>query len=159
MRTQSRCWGLAESPLSATESPRIRLLLSMEQRMETGPIAKPEMHISVQILCCGFAICNLRTHRGLKGQNRTGGSNPSPSAMQSGPQRRSAAPKPKYAKHARISRYSSKNRTGENGVLGVEWRRRPGFLRRAQAQSGFEEGMRRMQCDHSARMRPERVDF
>ena len=40
-----------------------------------------------KILCCSFVICNLRTRLGLQAQNRTGGSNPSRSATQSGLQR------------------------------------------------------------------------
>jgi len=43
-----------------------------------------------EILCLGFAICNLRTRRGLTARSGTEGSNPLPSAMQSGLQRNSA---------------------------------------------------------------------
>jgi hypothetical protein len=35
----------------------------------------------------------------------------------------------------------------------------PAFLWRAKAQSGFEKGMRRMQCDHKLGMRPWRLDL
>src|ERR1017187_4632393 len=45
--------------------------------------------------------------------------------------------------------YSLTNRTSENGLLRIEWVSVPAFLWRAHAQSGFKEGTRRMQCDHS----------
>jgi len=132
----------------------------MEQRIETGPIAKPERHISVQILCCGFAICNLRTHRGLKGQNRTGGSNPSPSATQSGLQRNCASSHPEIRQTcpylAIFPRQTGLERTDWSGSNGVDV---PAFLWRAQAQSGFEEDIRRMQCDHKLGMRSWRLDL
>jgi hypothetical protein len=44
--------------------------------------------------------------------------------------------------------YSPTNRTAENGQLGSEWRQCPAFLWRADAQSGFEEHIRRTECDH-----------
>ena len=43
---------------------------------------------------------------------------------------------------------SSTNRTPENGLLGSEYRHDPAFLWRAHMQSGFWEGIRRMQSDH-----------
>src|SRR5580693_5730910 len=58
-----------------------------------------------------------------------------------------------------FSDFCATNRTGENGLLCSKWRRRPAFLRTAHAQSGFAEGTRRMQCDHNAEIRPQRVDF
>jgi hypothetical protein len=42
---------------------------------------------------------------------------------------------------------SSTNRTAENGLLGGEGDFVPAFLWRASSQSGFWEGIRRMQCD------------
>jgi hypothetical protein len=47
--------------------------------------------------------------------------------MQSGPQRKSAGSAPKCAKNARSSRLSQTNRTAENGLLGRECSRCPGF--------------------------------
>src|ERR1700685_2976348 len=49
-----------------------------------------------------------------------------------------------------FSDFCATNRTGENGLLCSKWRRRPGFS---------PEGTRRMQCDHNAEIRPQRVDF
>jgi hypothetical protein len=160
MRTQSGCWGLAKSPLSATESPCIRLFGSMEQRMETGPIAKSEKHVSVQIICCGFTICNLRTRRGLAWQNRTEGSNPLPSATQSGLQRKSAPISPKYAKHdpyfAIIPRQTGLQRTDCSAAKAVTVL---AFLWRAHAQSGFEEPLGECNAITKRGFGPQRVDF
>jgi hypothetical protein len=55
--------------------------------------------------------------------------------------------------------YSQTNRTAENGPHSTECSQRPGFLRKAHAQSGFRYGIRRMQCDQKPWMRPWRVDF
>jgi hypothetical protein len=46
------------------------------------------------------------------------------------------------------------NRTAENGLLGGEGDFVPAFLWRANSQSGFKEGVRRMQCDQKAWIRP-----
>ncbi len=50
--------------------------------------------------------------------------------------------------------YSLTNRTSENGLFRIEWVGVPAFLWRAHAQSGFKEGIRRMQCDHKPGIRP-----
>jgi hypothetical protein len=50
--------------------------------------------------------------------------------------------------------YSQANRTAENGLLGIECGTVLAFLRKAHAQSGFEEDMRRMQCDHKPQIWP-----
>jgi hypothetical protein len=57
------------------------------RRIETGLIAKFWVRFWREILWQCFALCNLRTRRGLAWQNRTEGSNPSLSATQSGLQR------------------------------------------------------------------------
>jgi hypothetical protein len=44
--------------------------------------------------------------------------------------------------------YSETNRTAENGLLDREGVTAIAFLGRAHAQSGFKQGIRRMQCDH-----------
>jgi hypothetical protein len=54
---------------------------------------------------------------------------------------------------------SSANRTAEKGPLDSEGGIFLAFLWKARAQSGFEEGIRRMQCDHKRAIRPRRVDF
>ena len=54
---------------------------------------------------------------------------------------------------------SSTNRTAENGLLGGEGDFVPAFLWRANSQSDFKQGIRRMQCDQKLRIRRERVDF
>ena len=55
--------------------------------------------------------------------------------------------------------YSQTNRTAENGLLGIECSTVPALLRKAHEQSGFEEGLRRMQCDQKLGIRPSRVNF
>jgi hypothetical protein len=50
--------------------------------------------------------------------------------------------------------YFQANRTGENGLLGGEGRAVPAFLWSAEVQSGFKEGIRRMQCDQKLGIRP-----
>ena len=55
--------------------------------------------------------------------------------------------------------YSQTNRTAENGLLGIECSTVPALLRKAHEQSGFEEGVRRMQCDQRPGIPPQRVDF
>jgi hypothetical protein len=55
--------------------------------------------------------------------------------------------------------YSQTNRTTENALLLIECRNILAFLQRANVQSGFEQGVKRMQCDQKVRFRPERLDF
>jgi hypothetical protein len=55
--------------------------------------------------------------------------------------------------------YPQTNRTAENGLLGFECSNVVAFLRKANAQSGFEEDRRRTQCDQKLRIRRERVDL
>jgi hypothetical protein len=54
---------------------------------------------------------------------------------------------------------SSANRTAEKGPLDGDGGIFLAFLWRAHARSGFEEGIRRMQCDHKSAIQPRRVDF
>ena len=54
---------------------------------------------------------------------------------------------------------SQPNQTGENGLLGGEGRHCPGFLRKALGQSGFENSLRRMQCDQKPAILALQVDF
>jgi hypothetical protein len=54
---------------------------------------------------------------------------------------------------------SRTNRTAENGLLGVECRNRPDFLREADAQSGFNNSATRMQCAHKPMMRRMGIDL
>ncbi len=51
------------------------------------------------------------------------------------------------------------NRSAEKALLCTEGSYFPAFLWSAHAQSGFTEGIRRMQCDHKPQIRHERVDF
>jgi hypothetical protein len=55
--------------------------------------------------------------------------------------------------------YSQANRTSENGLLVGKAVTVPSFLRRAPAQSGFNKGSRRMQCDLEAGDLGKAVDF
>jgi hypothetical protein len=62
-------------------------------------------------------------------------------------------PLPRNTRNMPVLRdYSHTNRTAENGLLGSEGVTVPAFLRRAHAQSGFDEGIRRMQYDHKPRI-------
>jgi hypothetical protein len=51
------------------------------------------------------------------------------------------------------------NRTAENGLISGKGATVLTFLWRAQAQSGFNASIRRMQCDQRPASRPSRVDF
>jgi len=51
------------------------------------------------------------------------------------------------------------NRTAENGLISGKGATVLAFLWRAQAQSGFNASIRRMQCDQRPASRPSRVDF
>src|ERR1700731_4656388 len=55
--------------------------------------------------------------------------------------------------------YSQTNRTAENGLLRSRGLNVLAFLWMAHARSGFDEGIRRMHCDHNPRLRVSRVDF
>lgn len=93
-------------------------------------------------------------------QNGNASSNHTPSATQSELQRKSAQPYSEVREtcpyFAILHRQAGLQRTdcsAENGITV------PVFLRGAHAQSGFEEGVRRMECDHKPGLRPQRVDF
>jgi hypothetical protein len=86
--------------------------------------------------------------------NRTGGSNPSPSASKSSLQRNFAVLSLEIRETCPyftiIRTQTGLQRTdcsaAEGGTV-------PAFLRRTLAQSGFKEGVRRMQCDHLSETR------
>jgi hypothetical protein len=86
--------------------------------------------------------------------NRTGGSNPSPSATQSELQRNSARLAPKYANNVRISRlFPHKPDYGERTARseGDHYR---GFSPEGTLAVRFQAGIRRMQCDQKIGIRP-----
>jgi hypothetical protein len=93
-------------------------------------------------------------------KKRTDGSKSFSAATQSGPQRKSVPLPPKYAENARISRLFR----GQTGLQRTDCSavKKTSFvasLRRADAQSGFEEGTRRMQCDHKPRFSESGLTF
>ena len=91
--------------------------------------------------------------------NGTGGSNPSPSATQSGLQRNSAAFPPELREIAAILRFPPRNRTGESIPLSATGRLWSVFLWRAHAQSSFHDSIRRTQCDQQPMIRRKQLDF
>ena len=104
--------------------------------------------------------CNLHKRRSCSFQICTEGSNPSLSATQSALQRNSAVLSPEIRAicpfFAIIPQRTGLRRTDcsdENrGTV-------PAFLCRAHEQSGFVEGVRRLECDQMTRIQRERVDF
>jgi len=105
--------------------------------------------ISLEERVCCRIRCRLGTRR-LLAANRKGneGSNPTLSASKSYLPRNSAALSPKMREQcsffAIIPQQNTLRRTDCSAANGVTV---PAFLRRAHAQSGFKEGIRRMQCD------------
>jgi hypothetical protein len=102
----------------------------------------------------GSGLENRHTRKGIRG------SNPFLSATQSGLQRNFAALSPEIRERcpffAIIPQQIALQRTdcsAENGVTV------PAFLRGLLAQSGFKEGIRRMQYDQKQGIQPQRVDF
>ena len=101
---------------------------------------------------CGFA-------RKMPLQNRTGGSNPSPSAIQSKLQRNPAALLQESLKIAAIPQVLPPNRTGERVPSNGAGKFSGVFLWRAHAQSGFSDFIGLMQYDHKPMILRKRLDF
>ena len=85
--------------------------------------------------------------------NRTEGSNPSLSAIQSGLQRNPPELFWKLQEMAAIPQFLLSKWTGEGVLLIAARKLRSPFLRRASEQSGFNGSIRRMPCDHKAMIR------
>src|ERR1035441_5453487 len=93
--------------------------------------------------------CKSRTRPGLEVQkNRTEGSNLSPSATQSEVQRNPPGLLLKLREMGAIPHLLLSRWTGESVLLIAAGKLCSLFLRRAYEQSGFNNSVRRMQCDH-----------
>src|ERR1017187_8811605 len=107
----------------------------------------------------GSWVAHQVNSRAFASTSCTDGSNVSPSATQSEVQRNPPGLLLKLREMGAIPHLLRSNRTGESVLLIAAGKLCSLFLRRASEQSGFNNSVRRMQCDHKPIMRRKQLDF
>ena len=132
----------------------------MEWRMENGPTTNLEGRILVQNSVAAFCFLQPTDTTEFRGSKLYRRFESLPLRQQVLTAEKSRRLFPRNTRKMPIFRDSSSaNRTAEKGPLDSEGGISLAFLWMAHGQSGFEAGIRRMQCDHKPAIRPRRVDF